>query len=96
MKTFIITALLLSVLFCQAQETSTYYVGDGICPVSTIDSAVCIRTISLIKSPENTYAVTEYYVDKSLKKTGNSLTNNFRLRYQGEVINYYPNEKSFL
>lgn len=93
MKILTISALFLSVTLCHAQETQTYYVGEGIRPVSTIDSAVCIRTISLAKSPQNTYAVAEYYLDKTLKKTGNSLTNNFRLRYEGDVVNYYPNGK---
>jgi TonB family protein len=59
--------------------------------VSSIDSADYIRTISTEKSNENLYSVKEYFLDKSLKKTGNSLTSQLMPKYHGKVLSYYKN-----
>lgn len=101
MKFSIISVLFLSVLFCQAQESKpvktffvkgndAYYALPGK-DVKTLDSANYIRTVSLEKNNENLYDVTEYYLDKTVKRIGNSLTNGFSPKYSGTVISYFRN-----
>ena len=103
MKTILTVALAISVLFCQAQEkpaVKTFYVHDKNSNfaevsqakrVNVIDSADYIRTVSEQKNNENLYDVTEYYLDKKVKKIGNSLNNGFAPQYNGNVISYYKN-----
>lgn len=59
--------------------------------VSSIDSADYIRIISTEKNNEDLYSVNEYFLDKSLKKTGNSLTSQLIPKYHGKVVSYYKN-----
>ncbi|MBK0381481.1 TonB family protein [Pedobacter sp. SD-b] len=61
--------------------------------VSVIDSADFTRTISITKNNENLYDVNEYYLDKTVKKIGNSTTDHFLPSYNGNVISYYHNGK---
>lgn len=103
MKILLTTTLAFCVFFSQAQEKSsvkTFFVQskgndfanvDQSKRVSVIDSADYIRTVSEEKNNENLYDVTEYYLDKSIRKVGNSLTSGFSPQYNGNVISYYKN-----
>lgn len=88
MKISILFTLVMGVIFCQAQEKNSYYIGETGRPVYTVDSAVLIRTVAIEKNSSNRYPFVEYFLDKTVKKTGNSLTNNFRLRYIGDITSY--------
>ncbi len=101
MKTLIASVLILNVFFCQAQEqkaVKTYFVkGNGFSTVfkekklEKVDSADYTRTVGLDKNNESLYDVTEYYLDKSIRRIGNSLTNDFTPKYSGNVISYFEN-----
>lgn len=97
----VIFALLISAVFCQAQEKTsvkTFYIKGDESPtafygkrVDNIDSANYIRTVALNKNNENLYDVNEYYLNKNIKRIGNSLTNDFAPKFNGNVISYYKN-----
>jgi len=101
MRISIIFALLISAAFCHAQETTsvkTFYIKGDESPtalygtrVDNIDSADYIRTVALERNNENLYDVNEYYLNKNIKRIGNSLTNDFAPKFNGNVISYYKN-----
>lgn len=101
MKTLTTLTLFLSVFFCQAQDGSTvktYFIkGDRLSSgffgvkVNSSDSADYIRTVGRQKNNENMYDVNEYYLDKTTRRIGNSLTDGFAPKYNGNVISYYKN-----
>lgn len=99
MKISLIFTLLISAVLCQAQEkpsVKTFYVKGDESPtafygkrVDNIDSANYIRTVALSKNNESLYDVNEYYLNKNIKRIGNSLTNDFAPKFNGNVISYY-------
>ncbi len=94
MKKIAITTILLSAFFCQAQEKTavkTFYADNNNNRVSTKDSAKYIRTIASTKSKNDTYEVVELYLNNVIKLKGNSLTNYFNPKYDGNVTSYYTN-----
>src|SRR6476469_1428843 len=93
MKTLItLIILFLNVNFLSAQiNADVYYVKSPNNRVSIIDSADFIREVDKEKNNENLYSVFEFYKDKTKKSIGNSLTNTFNPKYNGNVIRYYKN-----
>ncbi|MDA9554932.1 TonB family protein [Pelobium sp.] len=95
MKAAFSIIILTSLSFIQifAQNSSVYYFNNSGKRVMSIDSADFIRQISQTLNNESTYDVSEFYMDKSLKKIGNSLVKNITPKYNGNVMSYHPNGK---
>lgn len=97
MKIFLTVAFVLNVLFCQSQVKTYFLKGATFSEthlysiVSSADSADYFRTIARGKNNEGLYDVNEYYPDKSIRRTGTSLTNSIIPKYDGNVICYYKN-----
>lgn len=95
--------LLFMGVLCHAQENQkvkTYFMKLQDSPflhidlrVDNIDSADYIRTTSIDKNNENLYDVADYFLNKKLKRIGNSLNSNAMPKYVGNVIGYYSDGK---